>query len=62
MKWGIDYVTCNPSLARGHKYIIVAIDYFMKLWKLNRVIDYFYSQQLTIDHAKSLTKETEKWS
>ena len=30
MKWGIDYVTCNPASARGHKYIIVAIDYFTK--------------------------------
>ena len=23
MKWGIDYVTCNPALAGGHRYIIV---------------------------------------
>ena len=30
MKWGIDYVTCNLALAGGHKYIIVAVDYFMK--------------------------------
>eukprot|EP00253_Pinus_taeda_P025390 PITA_25390 len=29
-KWGIDYVTCNPHSARGHGYIIVAVDYFMK--------------------------------
>jgi hypothetical protein len=29
-KWGIDYTTCNPTSARGHHYIIVAIDYFMK--------------------------------
>jgi hypothetical protein len=29
-KWGIDYTTCNPSLARGHRYIIVAVDYFRK--------------------------------
>eukprot|EP00253_Pinus_taeda_P011702 PITA_11702 len=29
-KWGIDYVTCNPRLAGGHGYIIVAIDYFTK--------------------------------
>jgi hypothetical protein len=29
-KWGIDYTTCNPPSARGHHYIIVAIDYFMK--------------------------------
>ena len=30
MKWGIDYVTCNPTSAGGHKYIIVAVDYFTK--------------------------------
>ena len=30
MKWGIDYMTCNPTLARGHKYIIVTVDYFTK--------------------------------
>ena len=30
MKWGIDYVTCNLASAGGHKYIIVAVDYFMK--------------------------------
>jgi hypothetical protein len=29
-KWGIDYTTCNPPLARGHHYIIIAIDYFTK--------------------------------
>jgi hypothetical protein len=29
-KWGIDYTTCNPLSARGHRYIIVAIDYFTK--------------------------------
>jgi hypothetical protein len=29
-KWGIDYTTCNPPFTRGHHYIIVAIDYFMK--------------------------------
>jgi hypothetical protein len=29
-KWGIDYTTCNPLSARGHCYIIVAIDYFTK--------------------------------
>jgi hypothetical protein len=29
-KWGIDYTTCNPPLARGHRYIIVAVDYFTK--------------------------------
>ena len=30
MKWGIDYVTCNPVSARGHKYINVVVDYFTK--------------------------------
>jgi hypothetical protein len=29
-KWGIDYTTCNPPSNRGHRYIIVAVDYFMK--------------------------------
>jgi hypothetical protein len=29
-KWGIVYTTCNPPSARGHLYIIVAIDYFTK--------------------------------
>lgn len=29
-KWGIDFTTCHPTSALGHKYIIVAIDYFTK--------------------------------
>ena len=29
-KWGIDYMHCNPTSARGHGYIIIAIDYFTK--------------------------------
>ena len=29
-KWGIDFVHCRPTSARGHGYIIVAIDYFTK--------------------------------
>jgi hypothetical protein len=29
-KWGIDYTTCNPLSARGHRYIIIAVDYFTK--------------------------------
>ena len=29
-KWGIDFMTCTPTLAGGHGYIIVAIDYFTK--------------------------------
>ena len=30
MKWGIDYVTCNPASAGGHRYIIFIVDYFTK--------------------------------
>eukprot|EP00253_Pinus_taeda_P003337 PITA_03337 len=29
-KWGIDFMTCHPPSAVNHKYIIVAVDYFMK--------------------------------
>ena len=29
-KWGIDYMHCMPTLAEGHGYIIVAINYFTK--------------------------------
>jgi hypothetical protein len=29
-KWGIDYTTCHPPLARGNHYIIVAVEYFTK--------------------------------
>ena len=29
-KWGIDYTTCNLPSAKGHKYIIVVVDYFTK--------------------------------
>eukprot|EP00253_Pinus_taeda_P029129 PITA_29129 len=29
-KWGIDFITCNPHLAGGHAYIILAVDYFTK--------------------------------
>jgi hypothetical protein len=29
-KWGIDYTTCNPPSARGHRYIIITVDYFTK--------------------------------
>eukprot|EP00253_Pinus_taeda_P007013 PITA_07013 len=38
-KWGIDYMTCNPRLAEGHGYIIVAIDYFTK-WAKAIVTDH----------------------
>eukprot|EP00253_Pinus_taeda_P031253 PITA_31253 len=27
-QWGIDFMTCNPTSAGGHGYIIVAVDYF----------------------------------
>ena len=30
IKWGIDYTTCNLPSAKGHKYIIVAVEYFTK--------------------------------
>ena len=30
VKWGIDYMTCNPYSSRGHGYIIIAMDYFTK--------------------------------
>ena len=29
-KWGIDFVTCNPTSKNGHNYIVVAVDYFTK--------------------------------
>eukprot|EP00253_Pinus_taeda_P032364 PITA_32364 len=29
-KWGIDFITCNPHLAGGHAYIILAVDYCTK--------------------------------
>ena len=29
-KWGIDFVHCRPTLARGHGYIIVVVDYITK--------------------------------
>jgi hypothetical protein len=29
-KWGVDFMTCHPASARGHRYIIVVIDYFTK--------------------------------
>ena len=30
MKWGVYYMMCKPSSTGGHKYIIVAVDYFTK--------------------------------
>ena len=29
-KWGINFMMCNPHSARGHAYIIVAMEYFTK--------------------------------
>jgi hypothetical protein len=29
-KWRIDFTTCHLASARGHHYIIVAVDYFTK--------------------------------
>jgi len=29
-KWGVAFTTCHPTLARGHHYIIVVVDYFTK--------------------------------
>ena len=29
-KWGINFMTYNPTLAKGHGYIIMTIDYFTK--------------------------------
>eukprot|EP00253_Pinus_taeda_P014277 PITA_14277 len=29
-KWGIDFMTCNPTSAGGHGYIKITVDYFTK--------------------------------
>jgi hypothetical protein len=29
-EWGIDFTTCHPASSRGHRYIIVVVDYFTK--------------------------------
>jgi len=29
-EWGIDFMTCTLDFSRGHKYIIMAVDYFTK--------------------------------
>jgi hypothetical protein len=29
-KWGVEFVDCNPTLARGHKHIMMVVDYFTK--------------------------------
>ena len=29
-KWGIDFMTCHPPLAQGHRYIIMVVNYFTK--------------------------------
>ena len=30
VKWGIDFITCNPHSDGGHGYIILAVYYFTK--------------------------------
>jgi len=30
MKWGINFMTCNPHSTSGHGYIMVGVDYFTK--------------------------------
>jgi hypothetical protein len=55
-KWGIDFMTCNPHLARGHGYIIVAIDYNTRktttLFLFNHVIACFgVPQPIVTDHG-----------
>jgi len=30
VKWGIDFITCNPNSIGEHAYIILAVDYFTK--------------------------------
>jgi hypothetical protein len=29
-KWGIDFTTSHPTSSKGHRYMIVALDYFTK--------------------------------
>jgi hypothetical protein len=29
-KWGVDFMTCHPTSAREHIYVIVVVDYFTK--------------------------------
>jgi hypothetical protein len=29
-KWGIDFTTFHPASTRGHRYIIVVVEYFIK--------------------------------
>lgn len=29
-RWGINFTTCTPTSAEGHRYIIVGVDYFTK--------------------------------
>jgi len=38
-KWGIDFMTCNPTSTGGHGYIIVAVDYFTKWAKAMPTLD-----------------------
>ena len=69
LKWGIDFMTCNPRSSRGHGYFIVAIK-FTKWAKVmptfnnigqktaffffNHVIARFgVPQAIVIDHGKN---------
>eukprot|EP00253_Pinus_taeda_P009088 PITA_09088 len=36
---GIDFMTCNPRLVRGHGYIIIVVDYFMKWVEANGQVE-----------------------
>ena len=63
MKWGIDYVTCNPASAGGHKYIIVTVDYFTKwaeampTFKADReTAAFFVFNQITAHDSVSLKR------
>jgi hypothetical protein len=48
-KWVIDFMQCNPISARGHGYIIVAIDYFTKWDKfMPTFLNYGHTEKLFI--------------
>lgn len=49
-KWGMNFITCNPTSSDRHKYIVVAVDYFMKwaeaiptFWLMEKPPLYSYS-------------------
>jgi hypothetical protein len=51
-KWGIDFMTCHPHSARGHGYIIVAIDYFEEVGRGDAYIRQYRKDCSTI-HIQS---------